>query len=163
MNIYDILLQNFKYSGEKITCKYAVEPLLVRGYFTIPDVTGTMNMDLYADAETLDELKAKVAKVIEGEVSVPYEIEYVDITEVKYWRSLGFVSVLKRQSDNDLQSLELAINHFCYQNGIDSSTIQIRIEGTDVVVGVDPAKVSDEQIKMIEGYLKEMVEAAHPD
>ena len=86
MNIYDTLLQNFKYSGEKIICKYAVEPLLVRGYFTIPDVTGTMNMDLYADAETLDELKAKVVKAIEEEVSVPYEIEYVDITEVKYWK-----------------------------------------------------------------------------
>jgi len=59
---------------------------------------------------------------------------------------------------HDLQTIETAIKHFCYQNGIDYTTVHVRMEGNDTVIGVDPDKVSDDQIKMIEGYMKEMQE-----
>lgn len=84
----NLILSNFKYSGDKIICKYFVEPTLVRGYLTIPDVSGIMNLDLYCEAPTLDELKPKVVEIIEELVSVPYELEYADITNVSYWRNV---------------------------------------------------------------------------
>lgn len=58
--------------------------------------------------------------------------------------------------NHDLQAIETAIKHFCYQNGIDYTTIYVRMEGVDTVIGVDTARVSDNQIKMIENYLKEL-------
>ena len=55
-----------------------------------------------------------------------------------------------------LQTIETAVRHFCHHKGIDWTTLNIRMEYQTVVVGVDPDKVSDEQIKLIENHLKEL-------
>jgi len=56
---------------------------------------------------------------------------------------------------HDLQTIETAIKHFCYQNGIDYTGI---LEVYNGGVWVDSSKINNDQIKMIKGYMKRLQE-----